>query len=51
MKLTTKEKKIVSMIKKAYIAECGQEKWDSLTDAEKHDAIMILVRDALKYML
>lgn len=51
MKMTAEEMKIVSMVEEAYIMGCGQEKWDSLTNTEKHDAVMIIVKDALKYMV
>lgn len=32
----------IETAKKAYIEIMGEEKWISLTDKEKHDAIMIL---------
>jgi hypothetical protein len=37
--------RMIEMIKEAYIKVMGREKWDSLTDKEKHDAIMILAKD------
>ncbi len=37
--------KTVNMIKNAYIKVMGTEKWNSLTDEQKHDVIMIIVRD------
>lgn len=40
--------RMIETIKKAYISVMGIEKWNSLTDQEKHDAIMIITRDALK---
>lgn len=40
--------KMVDQIKEAYIKVMGLEKWNSLTDQQKHDAVMIIVRDALK---
>lgn len=38
---------IIDLAKKAYIKILGKKKWDSLTDQQKHDAIMILVNDML----
>ena len=40
--------KMVEQIKEAYIKVMGIEKWNSLTNQQKHDAVMIIVRDALK---
>ena len=40
--------KMVEMIKKAYIEVMGIEKWDSLSDDEKHDVIMIICKDLLR---
>lgn len=37
--------KMVNMIAKAYIEVMGVEKWNSLTDKEKHDVVMIIVKD------
>ena len=37
--------KMVGMIQQAYIEVYGIEKWISLTDQQKHDAVMIIVRD------
>ena len=39
---------IVDSIIRAYIQVLGQEKWDSLSAEEQHDALMILVKDLLK---
>ena len=39
---------IVNSIVKAYISIMGEEKWNSLSEAEQHDAIMILAKDFLK---
>ena len=36
---------IVKMAKEAYISVMGLEKWDKLTDRQKHDAIMIILKD------
>lgn len=38
----------IEMAKKAYIETMGEEKWISLTDKEKHDAIMFLANDMVK---
>ena len=48
--MTAAEKRIVRIIRMAYIETYGIEKWNSLTDTEKHDAIMIIVADTLKMM-
>ena len=37
--------KIMNIVVKAYIKVMGLEKWNSLTDEEKHNVVMILVRD------
>ena len=47
-KLTNEEAQIVNMVIDAYISVMGAEKWRSLTEEQQHDAIMILVKDALK---
>ena len=36
---------MVEMIKNAYISVYGESKWNSLTDAEKHDAVMYIAKD------
>ena len=36
---------MVEMIKNAYISVYGEEKWNSLTDKEKHDAVMYIAKD------
>ena len=36
---------MVEMIKNAYISVYGEAKWNSLTDAEKHDAVMYIAKD------
>lgn len=41
---------IVNMIVKAYIDVYGVEKWNSLTEQEQHDAIMIIAKDAYSQM-
>lgn len=40
--------KIIEMAKAAYIQVYGFEKWNGLTDQQKHDAIMILLNDLNK---
>lgn len=40
--------KMIELVKEAYITVMGREKWESLTDAQKHDAVMIIVQGALK---
>ena len=40
--------KLVDLMQDAYIKVMGLEKWNSLTDEQKHDAIMLMVKDALK---
>lgn len=44
------EEKIIMMVREAYINTYGAEKWNALTDEEKHDVTMILVKDMLKAM-
>ena len=36
---------MVEMIKNAYISVYGEAKWNSLSDPEKHDAIMYIAKD------
>ena len=36
---------MVEMIKNAYISVYGEAKWNSLTDTEKHDAVMYIAKD------
>lgn len=36
---------MIEMIKNAYITVYGIEKWNSLSDSEKHDAVMIIAKD------
>lgn len=40
--------KMIDMIASAYITVYGKDKWDSLTDQQKHDVVMIITRDMLK---
>lgn len=40
--------KMIEMIKSAYISVYGVEKWNSLSDKEKHDAVMIIAKDFSK---
>lgn len=37
--------KMVEMAAEAYISTMGREKWESLTDKQKHDAVMIIWKD------
>lgn len=37
--------KMVDIAKEAYIKVMGAEKWNSLTDQEKHDAVMFIWKD------
>ena len=37
--------KMVNMAAAAYISVMGREKWESLTDTQKHDAVMIIWKD------
>lgn len=39
--------KMIDMIIKSYITVMGEEKWNSLTDEQKHDVIMTIAKDAL----
>lgn len=36
---------MVEMIKNAYISVYSEAKWNSLTDTEKHDAVMYIAKD------
>jgi hypothetical protein len=42
------EQRIVNSIVETYIEVMGQSKWDSLSDQQKHDMIMRIVKDVLK---
>ena len=46
--MTREQKQAIETIKEAYIKVMGIEKWNSLTDKQKHDVIMILVKDMLE---
>ncbi len=37
--------KMIDLIKEAYVNVMGIEKWNSLTDEQKHDAIMTIAVD------
>lgn len=41
-------REMIKMIEKAYIETMGIEKWNRLTDKEKHDAVMIIATDAVR---
>lgn len=45
--MTHAENKMIDMIAEAYIKVMGVEKWNSLTDDQKRDAVMIIAKDAL----
>lgn len=36
---------LIEMAKEAYISVMGYEKWQSLTNQQKHDAIMCIIVD------
>lgn len=40
----------IESAKKAYIEVMGEEKWNSLTKQEKHDAVMFMAKDMAKAM-
>lgn len=44
----TNTEKMIDMITEAYIEVMGIEKWNGLTDQEKHDVVMIIARDLMK---
>lgn len=39
---------MVKKIENAYITVMGQEKWDGLTEQQKHDVVMLITKDMLK---
>lgn len=39
--------KMIDMITTAYITVYGYEKWNNLSDQQKHDVIMTITKDAL----
>lgn len=41
------EQKIILAAKTAYISVMGEDKWNSLTEQEKHDAVMIPLKEML----
>ena len=41
---------IIEACKTAYINTMGVEKWESLTDEQKHDVIMIMAKDFNKML-
>lgn len=41
-------KQIIELTSSAYISVFGAEKWNSLSDKEKHDVVMILAKDLLR---
>lgn len=40
--------KMVNMIKQAYIETLGDGRWNSMTNAEKHDVVMMITKSMLK---
>ena len=44
----TNTDKMINMITEAYIKVMGVDKWNSLTDDEKHDVVMIIAKDLMK---
>ena len=42
--------KMIQMVKEAYINVYGVDKWSNMTDAQKHDVVMILWYDIGKSM-
>lgn len=38
---------IIDMIVKSYVTIMGEEKWNSLSDEQKHDVVMTIATDAL----
>ena len=46
--MTKEMNAMIEMIRTAYIQTMGIDKWNSLTDKEKHDVVMILVNDMSK---
>ena len=40
--------KLIEIAKGAYIKVMGVEKWNSLDDDQKHDVIMMMLKDSLK---
>jgi len=41
---------IIEAAKESYIVIMGEAKWNSLTDQQKHDVTMIMVKNMLKAM-
>lgn len=39
------EERIIALATRAYISIMGLKKWNSLTDSEKHDAVMTIITD------
>lgn len=40
--------KMIDMIAEAYIKVYGVTKWNSLTDNQKHEAVMIIAKDLMR---
>lgn len=43
--MTAEQNKMVDMIVESYITVMGEEKWNSLTNKQKHDVVMFIVND------
>lgn len=43
--MTAAENRTIEMIKEAYIKVMGVEKWNGLTNKEKHDVIITIAKD------
>lgn len=39
--------RMIEMVAESYITVYGKEKWQTLSDQEKHDAIMFIVKDLI----
>lgn len=42
--------RFIDMVKESYVSVMGIGKWNSLTDAQKHDVIMIFVEQLVAAM-
>lgn len=45
-----KVNRMVEMIVEAYIEVMGEEKWNSLTAEQQHDAVMTIARDLYNHI-
>lgn len=46
--LTAEQEQYIELAKMAYIGVAGQAKWESLTDKQKHDVVMTLIKDTAR---